>query len=123
MAETSFMEGIDLKTLRNSIKIAHAKDEMRNQFSNMKESGIQFSFNENERVVMEKRVGQREEPVRIFKRKGTGLPASFIKRFQLILGSKRVVLITQKDKEIEELQRSTQEDERTVYGESQEKQQ
>lgn len=44
MSETSFMKGIDLETLRNSSKIAHAKDELRNQFSNMKESGIQFSF-------------------------------------------------------------------------------
>ena len=89
MIQTSFMEGIDLKTLRNSIKIAHAKDELRNQFSNMKESGIQFSFNEDKRVVMTKDVGQREEPVKIFKRIGTALLASFIKRFKPILDSER----------------------------------
>lgn len=89
MVQTSFMEGINLKTLRNSIKIAHAKDELRNQFSNMKESGIQFSFNEDKRVVMAKDVGQREEPVKIFKRKGTALLASFIKRFKPILDSER----------------------------------
>ena len=33
--------------------------------------------------------GQREEPVKIFKRKGTGLLASFIKRFKPILDSER----------------------------------
>lgn len=69
MAETSFMEGIDLKTLKNSIEITHGKDELRNQFPDMKESGIQVSLNEDEGVVMAKRVGQREELVRIIKRK------------------------------------------------------
>ena len=69
MAETSFMDGIDLKTLKKSIEITHGKDELRNQLPDMKESGIQVSFNEDEGVVMAKHVGQREELVRIIKRK------------------------------------------------------
>lgn len=69
MAETSFMEGIDLKTLKKSIEITHGKDELRNQLPDVKESGIHVSFNEDEGVVMAKHVGQREELVRIIKRK------------------------------------------------------
>ena len=42
MAETSFMEGIDLKTLKKSIEITHGKDELRNQLPDMKESGIRL---------------------------------------------------------------------------------
>ena len=42
---------------------------MRNQLPDMKESGIQVSFNEDEGVVMAKHVWQREELVRIIKRK------------------------------------------------------
>ena len=40
-------------------------------------------------MVMAEDGGQREEPVKIFKRKGTGLLASFIKRFKPILDSER----------------------------------
>ena len=42
MAETSFMDGIDLKTLKKSIEITHGKDELRNQLPDMKESGIRL---------------------------------------------------------------------------------
>lgn len=59
------------------------------------------------------------ELVRIFKRKGTVLFASFVKRFKPILRSERKVFISQNDMEIEELQRPIQEDERIEDVESQ----
>lgn len=51
--------------------------------------------------------------------KGIGLLASFIERFKPILASECEGLISQKDKENEELQRSIEEDERIVDDESQ----